>query len=338
MKTLNAVVALALLSLQLGCGHDPAGPAQQKNTSGDGNGGGSDTVNVVADGHPEGELARSIPLGARPFGTGVSAAGVFYVTQLDAASMGRGILPEPVLQGSVAVGAVPTNVVFDAAGTTAYVTNQWSQNIGVVDIATNTQVGTIPIGGDPFNVVPSRDGGRLYVTTNADNVAVVDLASRTVLTTIPMPADPNGLVLNREGTRLYVSVPWSGHVVEVNTEDNSVLRTFFPGGKPQDLALSRHGERLYLANESGSLDIIEVATGEVRARTSLSGGGFGLALSPDDQQVYVAQPAGYLTILDRNGEIEKTLELGGMPRKVAFNARGKWAVIANEAGWVDFIH
>jgi YVTN family beta-propeller protein len=335
MRSPRIAVSLAVIALVLGCGNNPVAPGDLRDSNDDAGGNGTDTLAVAEGEHPEGILVRSIPLDARPFGAGVSVEGVFYVTRLDASAMGRGSLSEQDLLGSVAVGPVPTNVVFNTSGTEAYVTNQWGKNVGIIDVNSHTQVANIPIAGDPFNVIPSRDGARLYVTSNSDNVAVVDLASRTVIATIPMPADPNGLALNREGTRLYVSVPWSGDVVEVKTEDNTVLRTFVLGGKPQDMALTRNGERLYVANESGSLDIIELATGVVRVRTPLPGGGFGLALSPDEQQVYVGQPAGYLTILGRNGQIEKTVDLGGMPRKIAFNARGNRVIVANEHGWVD---
>lgn len=287
--------------------------------------------------HPGGTVGATVPLSLRPFGAAM-AAKAFYVTQLDAAAMGRGTLPSPSFPVSVPVGSVPTNVAFNATGTKAYVTNQLSGNVGVVDVATNTQTSTITIAGNPFYVLVSTNQTRLYVSNNSNNVAVVNVATGTVITTIPMPGAPNGMAQSANGKRLFVSVPGAGAVVEVITATNSVGRTFNIGGTPQDLAVSSAADEIYVANEAGHLDVIDTKTGQVTTSVPLPGGGFGLAVSPDYAQIYVAQPAGFLTIVNRATKtIVNTLTLGGTPRKVAFNTQGNRALVANEAGWVDFI-
>lgn len=341
--TYSCSVAAIALAVLVACSSDPSGPDQRRgpldNPGGNGGGGGGDVGTFT---HPDGEVERSTPLGNRPFGLGLSSNGVFYITQLDGASMGHGTLPSLDIQGSVAVNAVPTNVIFDPEGTTAYVTNQWSQNIGVVDVASHTQIRTIPLPGDPFNLVLSKDRSTLYVTNNADNVAVINVSSGS-MTTIAMPGDPNGLFLSPAGDRLYVSLPFQGVVAEIKIADNSVARSFAVGGQPQDMALSPDGGTLYIANESGSLDFLDLASGTIAARVPLPAGGFALKVTPDHEQIFVVQPGGYsgegyLTIVNaRTRAIVKSIELGGVPRKIAFTAHGEHAIVANEAGWVDFI-
>lgn len=53
-------------------------------------------------------------------------------------------------------------MAFNSTGTVAYVTNQLNQNVGVIDVATNTQVDVIPVTGDPFELfvqpVPNEHG------------------------------------------------------------------------------------------------------------------------------------------------------------------------------------
>lgn len=52
----------------------------------------------------------------------------------------------------------------------------------------------------------------------------------------------------------------------------------------------------------------------------------------------VQSPAAYLTIVTASSRVMvKTLELRGVPRKIAFTENGDHAIVANEAGWVDFI-
>ncbi len=287
--------------------------------------------------HPAGVVAATVPLGSRPFGIAVSRERAYYVTRLDAAAMARGTFPGMSFPGSVAVGTIPTNVTFNPGATRAYVTNQFDGAVGIVDVATNTQIGTISIGGNPFFSLVNASATRLYVSNNANTVAVVNLANNTVVTAIPMPGAPNGMAFSKNGTRLYVSVPVAGAVVEINTTTNAATRTFNIGGIPQDLAVV-NGE-LWVANEAGSLDVITLSSGALATSIPLPAGGFGLAVSPDLAQVYVTQPGGYLTVVNRVARaVITTLTLGGTPRKVAFNGPGTLAIVANEAGWVDFIN
>ncbi|MGH7567449.1 MAG: YncE family protein [Gemmatimonadales bacterium] len=92
-------------------------------------------------------------LAGRPYGGAISAAGVAYITLVQAARLGRTNLPTRSFGTTVPVGSVPTEIAFNSTGTWAYVTNQFSQNVGVVNVATNTQIDVIPVRGDPFEVV-----------------------------------------------------------------------------------------------------------------------------------------------------------------------------------------
>src|SRR3989449_11259672 len=106
--------------------------------------------------HPGGVVSATQPLGQRPFGTAVSRHGVVYVTRLDAESLGRAKLPHTTFSDGVTVGSVPTDVAFTHDGKTAYVANQFSDNVGVVDVGRDTQVDVIPVIGDPFDVIVDR--------------------------------------------------------------------------------------------------------------------------------------------------------------------------------------
>ncbi|MCJ9704641.1 YncE family protein, partial [Bradyrhizobium sp. SHOUNA76] len=63
----------------------------------------------------------------------------------------------------------------------AFVTNQLSDDLMVVDLATSRSVATIAIGGKPAGVAVSADGRFAYVTSpDAKAVTVVDAATRQV--------------------------------------------------------------------------------------------------------------------------------------------------------------
>jgi YVTN family beta-propeller protein len=288
---------------------------------------------------PSGTIAATRTIGFRPYGVAVSAQGIAYVTQLDAGTLTGANANTLALAGTVAVGSTPTDVAFNPAGTTAYVTNQLDGALGVVDVATGVQVATIPLGGNPFDVAVSPDGTRLYVSTNANQVVVVNAATRTVIGTIATSFAPMRMAWHPNGTRLYVATIFGGVVHEISVATLTVTRTFSVGGTPQGMAVSPDGAELYVANETGRIDIWSLVSGSFSASIPLLGGGYALAMTKDATQLYVSIPGrGLVAVVDRVGRtVVNQVGTGGDPRDIAFSADGLTALVANTAGWVNFV-
>lgn len=289
-------------------------------------------------GHPEGQLIGSTPVDGRPFGVAVSRDGLVYVTRLDAAKVS--VLDTALaVSDSIDVGATPTGVTFLPDGQTAYVTNQGSQNVGLIDVGLHAQTSAISIPADPFVPFASPDGARLFVTSNTSNVYLIDHHSGAITDSIELSHAPNGFALHPDQARVYVSTFVGGTVSEIEVSSGTVLRTFTPGGRPQDMVVSVDGTELYVANEDGWVEIFDLATGNSIKKVTLGGGGFGMALSPDQQHLYVSEPdAGLVEIVNlASREIIHTLAVGGAPRRIAFTRHGGVAVIPNEAGYVSFV-
>ena len=70
----------------------------------------------------------------------------------------------------------------------AYVTDDGSGNVSVMDLATSGVAATILVGSNPRGVAVSPAGTRVYVSNSGtDNVSVIDTATKTVVTTVPIP-------------------------------------------------------------------------------------------------------------------------------------------------------
>src|SRR5204863_10189539 len=87
------------------------------------------------------------------------------------------------------------------AQTRAYTTNLSSNNVSVIDVASNTVIDTIPVGSGPVNIAISPDSRRAYVTNNFGNtISVIDTLSNVVIDTIPVGLQPYGIAIT---TRWY---------------------------------------------------------------------------------------------------------------------------------------
>jgi YVTN family beta-propeller protein len=240
--------------------------------------------------------------------------------------------------GSVAVGDDPTDVNFSKDGRKAYVTNQFSGTLGVIDLASNTQVSTIPVGSSPFRVAASRDGSKIYVTTGQGRFVTVNAATLTVAPS-PLTLDGplNGIAVHRTSPIIYVTST-QGTLYEISETTGQVLRSVPTGGNAQEVVLSPDGTQLYLAMESDALQIRSTSDLGLVGTIPSASGTFGAAVTPDGMQLYATQPgSGKVLVIDLSTRtVIRTID-GGTPRRVAFDRSGALAFIGNEAGYVSFI-
>ncbi|MBC7877876.1 MAG: beta-propeller fold lactonase family protein [Anaerolineales bacterium] len=104
----------------------------------------------------------------------------------------------------ITVGDEPRSVVLTPDKQRAYITNQASATVSVIDLTTNQKTQDIPVGVEPYGIALTPDGSRAYVTNSASNtVSVIDTASNAVAATINIPGiQPRGIAItnNNGGT------------------------------------------------------------------------------------------------------------------------------------------
>lgn len=315
-----AVVLLLLASCSSSSSNDPD----------DGNGG--DLA------RPEGILADSAVGGGRPFGVATTSSGTVLFTLLDEASIVRGSATNPGAGFNlIDVGSVPTDVDVSATGARAFVTNQADGTVGIVDVLTGAQVNTVAVTGSPFRV-RQRPGSQLvYATTNAGFIFAINPATSAVVDSLLLPSpDVNGLAFHPTQARAYAS-SMTGPVYEVELATLTVLRTFNLTGVSQDLVVSLDGSELYLADESGRLVVINLASGDFTPHATA--GLFGLALTVDGTQLYATAPGlNKILVFDRATRVTvDTIVTGAVPRRVAFTTDGMRAVVTAEEGRLYYI-
>jgi YVTN family beta-propeller protein len=148
--------------------------------------------------------------------------------------------------------------------------------------------------------------------------------------------------------RMYVCARDAGTITTIDTRTNTALKTDTIGGaRIQNVAVARDGSELYATDiQRSALIISTLQSGSTGARSAvLLGSGvvrnaFDVAVTPDDAQLYVSMLAdGKVYILNRAGHVViDSIATGGAPRYIEFDAAGANAVVANEFGWVTFVH
>jgi DNA-binding beta-propeller fold protein YncE len=288
--------------------------------------------------HPRGILAERHLVGGSPFDVAITAAGMSLVTRSHAAALDVFRVDPLERIGSVPTGCAPTCITVGARGVHAYVTNQFSGEVGIININGMRQTGAIPVVGDPLGITRAPDGRVLYVTTNHDRLCAISVASAKVVASVPLPLTGVHITTDPFGRYVYVPCWLAGVVMEIDARTMRVLRHFDIGGIAQDVAISSDGRCLYIANQAGWLNVIHLGSGRVQM-IPLDAAPISVSLSRDDAVLLVGLVfEGRVLMIDAHTlKTIGQIHTGGKPRRIAFDHTGRTALIANERGWIDVV-
>ena len=221
------------------------------------------------------------------------------------------------------------------AGSFAYITNQSSDNVSVINTSNNTVVATIalPTGSTPYGVAVNVGATRAYVTGN-NSIAVIDTLNNSVATTVPVGAAPQSIAINPAGTVAYVGNYLSNSVSVIDATNNTVTATIAVGGQPQGIAINSDGTRVYTTNQSSNnVSVINTATNAVTASVPVGLGPQGIAVNPAGTRVYVANfkaaSGNTVSVIDTGTNSVATIVVGTGPFGVAVNPAGSRAYVTN---------
>ena len=289
---------------------------------------------------PCGILASRLRMPGYPFDVTIAPDGTAWLTRLHAAVLERLQLQPLQSSGAIRVGIAPTRVIMSPTGDRAWVTNQFTHDVAVVDLSWPNRIGSISMEGDTLGAALSPDGRTLYVTTNLDRLCVCALTENggRIVRSMSLPLATTEITVHPAGNRVFVPTWKAGVILEIDARTLAVTHRYEVGGRPLGVAISKDGLRLYSGNEDGWLDLIHLPTGKV-TRRAVGTPVDEVALTPDQSAVYASlRTAGRIAIIEAQTLTPVgALETGGLPRHVAFNALGTAAIIANEAGWVDLV-
>jgi YVTN family beta-propeller protein len=313
---------LLLLSMLLCC-NDGTGPSEMPPT------------------HPLGNINATLNLDGRPHGVAAAPAGTFYISRINDDSVTRGVIDSltQAFTGSAGVGNTPAHVALTPDGTRAFTANQYGNSVSVVDVTTNIETTRIALSDGGFNLLVSPGGNRLYVTTANGILHIIDVGTLQVLETLSVGAAANGLAIDADARRVYVSSISAALVTAINSETNQVVRRYDVAAMPQRIAVNSSGDELYIASETVGLEVLDLASGDRETVPGVGDGAVGLALSPDEQVIYVTRPPdGELVIVDRaTRQVVKRFSYLARPRNVTFAVYGRVAIVTGEGGVVYFI-
>jgi gliding motility-associated-like protein len=247
----------------------------------------------------------------------------------------------------------------------AYIANFSTNNVFVVNTATNAVIDTIPVGNGPYAVAVSPDGTRAYVTNYDDaTVSVINTVTNTVIATIVVGVPPqNGMlgtdveqiVVSPDNSRVYVACFNAGtnqYISVINTLTNTVINSAsFDSIADYCMAISPDGTQLFFGTRNpdpGQVLAVSTSTLQVLATITVGLNPYGVAVSPDGSLLYVvnsyagagANTQGSVSVVNiATYAVVATIPVGNDPIGIGLSPDGARAYVTNTtSGTVSVIN
>jgi len=241
----------------------------------------------------------------------------------------------------------------------AYVTNEDSQDLTVIDTRSDSVVATIPVGTRPRGVKVSPDGRTVYVALSGspkcppsmpdeeceklkadkskDGIAEVDVAARRVRRVLPGGSDPEQFDISADGQRLYISNEDAGTASVVDVASGTITSTVKVGEEPEGVRVSPDGKLVYVTAETdNSIQVLDAETGARKVRIKVGKRPRDVAFTPDGKRAYsTAEVGGSVSVIDVAGnKVISTIKFpaDAKPMGVRVSPDGKRVYVATGRG------
>ncbi len=241
-----------------------------------------------------------------------------------------------------------------AAGSVCgYVTVLTADTVSVIDVATNTVRGDIPLP-QPLSIAVSPDGSQAYVTTLKTlgapaGVSIIDTASNRVTLKLQAGPAPRQVLFAADGTVAFVTQGSDTEtLVIVDTATRAVTGHVATGTGAANLrmTLSPDGTRAYVAQlDSNTIAVIDMASFSLLATIPFAVQPRDVAVTQDGRWLLVptfgrlfTEPSDVLVIDTATHAVSTTVRAENNPTAIALTPDGRFAYVVNaEADSVSVI-
>src|SRR4030095_8268419 len=140
-----------------------------------------------------------------------------------------------------------------ASAFTAYVSNEKSNTISVVDTDKFTVEKTIKVGQRPRGIELTKDEKLTLVAVGDDDtIQVIDVRTHEIVATLPSGPDPELFTQDHAGKILYVANENDNTVTIIDLERRVPLAEVQVGVEPEGMGLSPDGKTLVATSETSN--------------------------------------------------------------------------------------
>ena len=227
----------------------------------------------------------------------------------------------------------------------AYITNQGSHDVSVIDLATQKLVATVPVGRSPAGVVASSRAGRVFVSNpDSKTISVIDMRTQKVVATLVAGQGPVGIDAAPDGSRLYAADWFANRLLVFDTgvaaaataARDTPVASIEVGRAPAGVAASDRAGTVFVAErDDDSVALVDVNARRVRVRARVGSHPFALLFDAPRQRLYALNvQSDDVSVLDTRDpsrlNVIATVRVGKAPYGAALTADGRLLYVTNQ--------
>jgi len=207
------------------------------------------------------------------------------------------------------------------AGTYAFVTNQNSSDVSVLDLESQTEIRRIPVPGKPAGVAVSPVHGSFY-TVSPDSKTVHRFSLKTCeeIAHALLPGGPTGITVAHGLGKVFVSDWYNARVFVLDATTLSHVADLATGSAPAGVVVSpNEGWFASADRDADQVSIFDLPSMDLRHRVTVGTRPFGIAIGPDER-LHVANVGTHdISVVDPDtGTVVATVPVGKRPYGVGF--------------------
>lgn len=242
-----------------------------------------------------------------------------------------------------------TSTAFVHAEPFAYITNQGSHDVSVIDLASQKVVATVPVGRSPAGVAASSRAGRVFVSNpDSKTISVIDMHTQQVVDTLEAGEGPVGIDVAPDGSHVYAADWYRDNLLvfdvrattqrssQANPGHHTPIASIQVGKAPAGVAASDRTDTVFVAErDDDSVALVDVGAHRVRARVRVGSHPFALLFDAPRQRLYALNvQSDDVSVLDTSDpnrlEVIATIKVGKAPYGAALAADGMLLYVTNQ--------
>lgn len=258
------------------------------------------------------------------------------------------IIDAPTMKvvGSIKVGDNPHGLIASPDRRILYVSVEGTDELVAVDIASNQVKSRVKVGRAPNEVSITRDGRFVFVPVRNDNaIDVVDTAMMKVVDRIKTPAMPHNTYVSADGRHLYLGTMLGSRITVFDTATHKQIAEIAPGDWVRPIAIRRDESLAYVAlSKLHGFAVVDLKQEKTIRRVELPALPqgveippydtltHGLALTPDERELYVTSMAGRAVYAFSTPDLKQLakIEVGRYPNWITISPDGLLVWVSNQ--------
>ena len=231
----------------------------------------------------------------------------------------------------------------------AYITNQGSHDVSVIDLASQKVVALVPVGRSPAGVVAASRIGRVFVSNpDSKTISVIDMRAQRVVATLAAGDGAVGIDATADGSHVYAADWYRNRLLVFDTRaaDSSTgqpgsghatpVASIEVGKAPAGVAASDRAGTVFVAErDDDSVALVDVHARQVRLRATVGSHPFALLFDAPRQRLYAINvQSDDVTVIDTRDpnrlDVIATVKVGKAPYGAALAADGALLYVTNQ--------